>query len=191
MPLVACPSRNDLSGFNLGRLPEHSMEEIAAHLEQCTRCEETAKELDHEADPIVASLRGIAPLYDRSDVSAAPLPLPYRLGDYEILTELGRGSMGIVYLARHTRLQRVVALKMLLGGEFARDEIRSRFNLEAKAVARLQHPNIIQIFEVGEWRVSPAGPPVPYFTLEHVEGGSLSARLAGRLSRRSARPPGS
>ena len=90
MPLVACPSRNDLSGFNLGRLPEHSMEEIAAHLEQCTRCEETAKELDHEADPIVASLRGIAPLYDRSDVSAAPLPLPYRLGDYEILTELGR-----------------------------------------------------------------------------------------------------
>ena len=105
--------------------------------------------------------------------------MPYRLGDYELLSELGRGSMGIVYLARHTRLQRVVALKMLLGGEFARDEIRARFNLEAKAVARLQHPNIIQIFEVGEWCVSAVGPPVPYFTLEYVEGGSLSARLAG------------
>ena len=59
------------------------------------------------------------------------------------------------------------------------DKIRARFNLEAKAVARLQHPNIVQIFEVGEWCVSAVGPPVPYFTLEYVEGGSLSARLAG------------
>ncbi len=120
MPLAACPSRTDLSGFNLGRLPEQSLEEIAAHIEQCNRCEEAVKELDHEADPIVNSLRGISPLNVRAATPAAPLPLPYRLGDYELLSELGRGSMGIVYLARHTRLQRVVALKMLLGGEFAR-----------------------------------------------------------------------
>jgi eukaryotic-like serine/threonine-protein kinase len=179
MPLVACPSRSDLSGFNLGRLPEQSMEEIAAHIEQCNRCEEAVKELDHEADPVVTFLRGISPLAERAEVPSAPLPLPYRLGDYDVLSELGRGSMGIVYLARHTRLQRVVALKMLLAGEFARHDIRARFSLEAKAVARLQHPNIIQIFEVGEWRVSTVGPPVPYFTLEYVEGGSLSARLAG------------
>jgi len=160
-------------------LPEQSLEEIAAHIEQCNRCEEVVKELDHEADPIVSSLRGISPLVPPAATSVAPLLLPYRLGDYELLSELGRGSMGIVYLARHARLQRVVALKMLLGGEFARDQIRARFNLEAKAVARLQHPNIIQIFEVGEWCVSAVGPPVPYFTLEYVEGGSLSARLAG------------
>jgi WD40 repeat protein len=179
MPLVACPSRTDLSGFNLGRLPEQSLEEIAAHIEQCNRCEEAVKELDHEADPIVTSLRGISPLVEPTATPAASLPLPYRLGDYELLSELGHGSMGIVYLARHTRLQRVVALKMLLGGEFAVEKIRARFNLEAKAVARLQHPNIVQIFDVGEWCVSAVGPPVPYFTLEYVEGGSLSARLAG------------
>ena len=179
MPLLACPSRNDLAGFNLGRLPEQSVEEIAAHLEQCNRCEQAVKELDHEADPIVNGLRGLSPLVAEPRSRCAPLTLPFRLGDYEVLSELGRGSMGIVYLARHTRLQRVVALKMLLGGEFARDDIRARFNLEARAVARLQHPNIIQIFEVGEWYASAMGPPVPYFTLEHVDGGSLSARLAG------------
>jgi WD40 repeat protein len=159
-------------------LPDEILEEIAAHLEQCNRCHEAVKELDHEADPIVDSLRGLPQLGERPEASPALLPLPYRLGDYEVLSELGRGSMGIVYLARHTRLQRVVALKMLLAGEFAREDIRVRFNLEAKAVAQLQHPNIVQIFEVGEWQVSPMGPPVPYFTLEYVEGGSLSAHLA-------------
>ena len=175
MPLMECPSRNDLSRFNLGRLPDQSVDDIAAHLEECNRCEQAVKEFDGEADPIVTGLRGLAPIVGQGGTTSGPLPLPYRLGDYEVLSELGRRSMGIVYLARHTRLQRVVALKMLLGGEFARDDIRARFNLEAKAVARLQHPNIIQIFEVGEWCVSAVGPPVPYCTLEHVEGGSLSA----------------
>jgi eukaryotic-like serine/threonine-protein kinase len=179
MPLHACPSRTDLAGFNLGRLPEQALEEIAAHLEECNRCEVAVKELDHETDLMVTSLRGLAQPGGQAGARPASLSVPYRLGDYEVLSELGRGSMGIVYLARHTRLQRVVALKMLLGGEFARDEVRARFNLEAKAVARLQHPNIIQIFEVGEWRSAATSHTVPYFTLEYVEGGSLSARLAG------------
>ena len=88
---------------------------------------------------------------------------------YEILGELGRGGMGVVYEARHRALNRRVALKVIRG--FAgRDEI-SRFRAEAEAVARLQHPNIVQIYEVGDH----AG--LPYLALEFVNGGSLASQL--------------
>ena len=100
---------------------------------------------------------------------------------YEILGELGRGGMGIVYKARQISLNRVVALKMLIGGAFAEQEHLARFRREAEAVARLQHPNIVQIFEVGVRRGSALdGFNCPYISLEFVEGGSL-ARHLGRL----------
>jgi hypothetical protein len=81
--------------------------------------------------------------------------------------------MGVVYRARHLALKRVVAVKTILGGDAAGEHERARFKAEAEAVARLQHPNIVQIFEVGEAEGR------PYFSLEFVEGGSLSARLRG------------
>jgi WD40 repeat protein len=87
--------------------------------------------------------------------------------------------MGIVYQARHVRLQRVVALKMLLGGYFVDRDQRLRFRTEAEAVAHLQHPHIVQLFEIGEHEVGD-GLPRPYFTLEFLEGGSLDKRLASR-----------
>jgi WD40 repeat protein len=87
--------------------------------------------------------------------------------------------MGIVYKARHRDLRRTVALKTLRGAAVADPEIRDRFRTEAEAVARLQHPNIIQVFEVGTVEALPGElHPSPFIALEFVEGGSLAGRLA-------------
>src|SRR4051812_49231558 len=93
---------------------------------------------------------------------------------YEILGELGRGGMGVVFKARQAALGRVVALKMILDGDLAGPEHRERFKAEAEAAARLQHPNIAQLYEYGEAQGR------PYFSLEYVAGGSLAQRLRGQ-----------
>jgi hypothetical protein len=100
---------------------------------------------------------------------------------YEILAELGRGGMGVVYQARHIRLNRLVALKMVLHGSHASPADLVRFLAEAEAVAQLQHPHIVQIYETGQQ----AG--LPFFSLEYVQGGTLAQRLqAGPLPPREA-----
>ncbi len=95
------------------------------------------------------------------------------LPGYEMLSKLGEGGMGVVYQARHLRLNRLVAVKMILGGGWISPVHQVRFRAEAQAVAQLAHPNIIQIHEIGEH----AG--LPYFTLEFCDGGSLAQKLAG------------
>jgi eukaryotic-like serine/threonine-protein kinase len=90
--------------------------------------------------------------------------------DIEILSELGRGGMGVVYKARQTRLNRLCALKMLLLGEPNGAELRARFVAEAETIARLRHPNIVQIYGLGDHNGR------PYFEMEYVEGGSLARR---------------
>jgi eukaryotic-like serine/threonine-protein kinase len=170
-----CPTAVELTAFLVGDLPEGELDEVAGHLESCPTCEAAARALDGVADPRLTPFRSAA------RAGAAPeAPLPGRVGDYEILDEVGRGGMGVVYRARHAQLRRVVALKVLRGGAFADPEERRRFRAEAEAVARLQHPNIVQIFDVGEWRPPDGSPPVPYFALEFVGGGNLAARSAGR-----------
>jgi len=93
---------------------------------------------------------------------------------YEILGELGRGAMGVVYKARQKRLNRLVALKMMLAGSHAGPEQLARFQTEAESVARLQNPNIVQIYEVGEHD------DLPFFSLEFVDGGTLAKQLGGK-----------
>jgi tetratricopeptide (TPR) repeat protein len=102
-----------------------------------------------------------------------PAPPPAPPG-YEIVGELGRGGMGVVYVARQTALKRLVALKVIGAGAWAGPAEVARFRAEAEAVARLQHPNIVQIYEIGEIEGR------PFFSLEFVEGGTLDRRLDGR-----------
>jgi WD40 repeat protein len=92
---------------------------------------------------------------------------------YEIMLELGRGGMGVVYKARHVGLGRLVALKMILAGVHLGPKDLERFRSEAAAVAGLQHVHIVQLYEFGEYEGR------PYFSLEYVEGGSLAQRLKG------------
>src|SRR5207247_9839893 len=109
---------------------------------------------------------------DGSATAPSEPPLPSIPG-YAIEAVLGRGGMGVVYKARHQSLKRTVALKMVLAGDHAGPRELARFRIEAEAVARLQHPNIVQIHEVGE-----AGGH-PYCALEVVEGGDRGERVDG------------
>src|SRR5262249_51293268 len=101
---------------------------------------------------------------------AAPWPA---VPGFEVLKELGRGGMGVVYWAWQHSLNRAVALKMILAGAHAGSQELARFRTEAEAVARLQHPNIVQVYEVGRQGEH------PYMALEYVDGGSLAQQLTG------------
>lgn len=106
------------------------------------------------------------------------LPANLQVPGYQIEAELGRGGMGVVYRAVQTELHRPVALKIILAGAHASAAQMERFRAEARAEARLQHPNIVAVYDIGEHD------GVPYFSLELVEGGSLSDK-----ARRQPQPP--
>jgi hypothetical protein len=132
-----------------------------------------AREPSHEAIDAtpttrVSALADAAPWLARGSIGWPVVP------GFEILEELGRGGMGVVYKARQINLNRLVALKMILAGAHAGHVARARFDMEAQAVASLQHPDIVQIHDVGQ-----AG-GLPYFSLEFIDGGSLALRLDGR-----------
>src|SRR5262245_28323251 len=98
---------------------------------------------------------------DQSGSAASPVP------GYEVLEELGRGGMGVVYRARQAALKREVALKMILAAGHAGSDARARFLAEAEAIAAVGHPGIVQVYEYG------THDGLPFFALEFCPGGSL------------------
>ena len=132
------------------------------------------------AVPVDADAATLPPTARRESASALTYDFPPagppvtglpRLPGYEILDELGRGGMGVVYRARHLGLNRVVAVKMILAGSFADDRLLTRFKAEAEVLARLQHPHIVQVYDIGTYEGK------TYFTLEYIAGGSLDQHL--------------
>lgn len=99
-------------------------------------------------------------------------PASRTIGPYVVLQELGRGGMGVVYLARHQQLGRTAALKMILGGAQAGTDARQRFLIEAQSIARLSHPGIVTVYDIGEHE------GLPYFSLEYIPGDNLSKLVA-------------
>jgi formylglycine-generating enzyme required for sulfatase activity/tRNA A-37 threonylcarbamoyl transferase component Bud32 len=151
--LTECPTREALVAFHRGTLAPGEVTLVATHVERCDRCEAELARLDDAPGSLVAGLRG-------------PLPAGPTLPGYELLAPLGRGGMGVVYRARQVSLNREVAVKQLRVAA-------GRGRAEAETLARLRHPNIVQIHEV----VEHAGGL--YLVLELVEGGSLDAKLGG------------
>lgn len=172
---------------------------LVAHVEGCGTCQSRLEALvsesaclsivesQHDADwdPRLHSVEQFTVI--QSDLSsefapsAGPLiegtSLPEVPG-YEILARLDRGGMGVVYKARHQKLNRLVALKMILAGEYAAADKFLRFDQEAETVARLRHPNIVEIYDIG------MAQGVPYIALEYMSGGSLE-----QLFRQGPQPP--
>jgi serine/threonine-protein kinase len=157
--------------LNSGQTPE----------EVCRRCPELLPEVRRRwqafrlVDQAVAEL---LPVTETPPNAGATQPVPLSGGapqvpGYRVEVLLGRGGMGVVYRAWHLRLNRPVALKMLLAGPCARPEELKRFLREAEALAALVHPNIVQIHEVGDVEGR------PYFTMELVEGGNLADQIRG------------
>src|SRR5262245_53750764 len=172
------PPQDVLLRFLRNELEAEQERATDAHVSSCPACErglaELAGGLPWPLDP-VARLLGDAPLAAGPGSAGAHEPPPRLtpIPGLEVLEELGRGGMGVVFKARQTALNRVVALKVIAAGEHARAAELSRFKTEAQSIARVQHPNIVAIYEVGE------GQGKPFLVLEFCPGGSLDRKLAG------------
>ncbi|MFN0017291.1 MAG: protein kinase domain-containing protein [Pirellulaceae bacterium] len=202
MNVLLCPSRQELALFSAGRLEESTASELATHLDACETCRTTMEEISNSSDPLAASLRHGAPVpfsqeagfqkalafvqeigVDASRSPAAgklPPGIPANLTairDYEILEKLGEGGMGAVYKARHARLKKIVAIKVLTSDRMKDAHAVARFSREMEAVGKLEHPNLVRAMDAGEQE------GIHYLVMEYVAGSDLSqlVRQQGQL----------
>ncbi|MFN5531581.1 MAG: protein kinase domain-containing protein, partial [Planctomycetaceae bacterium] len=194
-----CPGPEALERLLDDRLGWLEEEELNRHIEGCAECrdwldqrlagqlpahlarpeggangpvESDAASVSTDPRPSTLLQQALARLYDaRNTVLSGVFP---QIDGYEIEALLGRGASGVVYRARHKRLGRTVALKLAPDGADLTDSQRQRFRQEAEALAQLRHPNIVQVFDVGE-----AGSR-PWFAMEYVHGATLAQRIDGR-----------
>lgn len=213
-PHSSCPDYRTLSAFLVGDVPEAEAEQLQQHVASCAACSRTAR-APQPSDPFVTVLRASTAsvnestqvdtgllnrlrrlVHEAREDSAGQrdsrdaddfLEPPQRAGElgrfgpYRVLERLGRGAMGIVYLARQERPDRLVALKVLAGAPVATGRRLARFRAETDVISSLRHANVVHVYEAGEH----AG--LPYYTMEHLEGGSLAQKLAASpLSARDA-----
>src|SRR5437660_10219673 len=149
-----CPGAEVVSAWSLGKLSGEDFDAVAAHLSACPRCE-AFLDRDDSDDSLVADLRrhlaGQQPVEAagyRAAYRPAPRPqLPARWGQYELLEEVGRGGMGVVYKARQVTLNRPVAVKIAHAAPFTEAAALDRLRTEVEAIARLKHENIVCVHE--------------------------------------------
>ncbi len=130
-------------------------------------------------DEPTSSHRGFGSLVLGCDQT--PEAIPSRMGDYELVEQIGRGGMGVVFKAKQLSLGRMVAIKMIQGERLSSEHERKRFVAEAQATARLDHPGIVPVYEVGEFDGH------PFFSMQLIVGQTLAERLAdGPMPQREA-----
>ncbi len=201
---TVCPTFDDLAAYALGKLPRERSEEIDMHLDECTACQGELETCGNADDTFLSRLREpessegflveaeCADLLDRvaaigreasfvaqrkpDEATAASSSLG-DIGPYRLLAKLGAGGMGTVYKAFHTRLERVVALKMLPTDRMRDEQAIARFEREMKAVGKLDHPNIVRATDAGDHDGK------HFLVMEYVEGTDLSdlVRQSGPL----------
>lgn len=198
---IPCLTRSELKSFLLGKLPHDFADQISQHLDECNACEDTVVGLEQTSDSLVALLQNpisdqnsarscydqnsdfdlavaaaqqVSQLQRKSDEHSRSLQ---RIGDYEILSTIGRGGMGSVFKARHLRLEKLVAIKVLPHRKMRSPDSVARFNREMKIIGQMAHPAVATAFDAGE------DEGTHYLVMELIDGVDLGqiVRLGGPL----------
>ncbi|MCA9135631.1 MAG: protein kinase [Planctomycetales bacterium] len=189
MQTTLCPPPEQLKDYLSGKLDADSSENLARHLQDCVTCERTATELELEPDTLIELLQSDLPIAagtendgssaePRSDTGRSQsdnrvLEMPSEVGQYELLSRLGTGGMGAVYLARHKSLDKQVALKLLPALPAQNAEFVARFQREMRAAGKLDHPAIVRTTDAGEQQ------GIHFLVMDAIDGMDLSRIMRG------------
>lgn len=169
MTVLACPSEKQIKALTLGHLPENESDLLFDHIQNCEECKNQLDSMGDSQDSLVeniraddgfrnfleetncnhAILKAMGALADLEEASSS-MEFPSQVGEYEVLRPIGQGGMGRVFLARHTKLGRLVALKVLAAHRLADTRMQSRFEQEMQTIGRLSHPNIVAAHDARE-----------------------------------------